>query len=427
MAEADIASFLEAHCQDLVDTLSQLVQTKTTNPYSGDREPSGEAAGQQLLAEMLSELEPRLDLFDCPDDIYARLGVLGPEERSFAGRPNLVAIFELGAPGPTVVVNGHMDTVGIDNMSIEPLGAEVRDGWMYGRGTSDCKGGLAAALWAIRAVLSVGPDLGGRIILESVVDEECNGSGAGTLACLNRGYQGDVAIFVDGYDGRISRGCYGCLTARVLVEGREGHGASGTGVSALEKALLVKRGVDEFKRRREALYPDARVNLGVFRSGTHPAVVPGMAEMQLNVVYRLEDAQASLATGGSWGASVLREEFGKAVASAARGDSWLEEHPPQVGWIKDLIPFQETEHSPWLVRLKEAYTAATGRAPLTDLMIGWTDASYYSALAGVPTFLIGPSADGKAHSPDECVEIAALVRSAKVLSTFLVRTLAGDD
>ncbi|MCD6350590.1 MAG: M20/M25/M40 family metallo-hydrolase, partial [Armatimonadetes bacterium] len=398
------SEYLDEHQQDLVETLVQLVQTETTNPYCGDRNPSGEGPGQEVLAKIAGDLG-EVTTFEPPPDIYERMGVLGPLGRDFSGRPNLVIEIDLPSDGPTVVINGHMDTVGIDNMTIEPLAAEVRDGWVHGRGTSDCKGGITIALWAVRAALATGDNLGGKIIFESVVDEECNGSGAGTLACLDAGYRGDVAIFVDGYDRRVSRGCYGCLTAEVLVEGREGHAASSTGVSAIEKALVIKQGLDEFKRRREELYPDARVNLGVFNAGTHPAVVPGLADLQLNIVYRLEDARASVEAGHPWGAALLREEFTAAVMKAAATDEWFADHPPQVGWIKDLIPFEEPLDSPWLAALQQAYREATAEEPELHFMIGWTDASYYSALAGIPTFLIGPSADGAAHSPTEQVEL----------------------
>ena len=418
--------FIDSHEEDIVQTLRELVAVETTNPYSGDRNPAGEAGGQKVLREMLEELNPSaIHEFDCPDDIYQRMNVLGPENRQFAGRPNLVAEFDFGQDGPTVVVNGHMDTVGIDNMTIDPLAGRVEDGKVWGRGTSDCKGGLTIGLWAIKALLAEATDLRGRIYFESVVDEECNGSGAGTLACIDRGFRGDVAIFVDGYDGAITRGCYGCLTAQVDVEGKEGHAAYGTGVSALEKALVVKQAIDRFKAAREERYPDARVNIGVFTAGTHPAVVPGHAQMQLNIVYRLEDARAAQEAGHPWGAALVREKFLQFVSQAAEQDEWLAAHPPATTWIKDLIPFEESADSPWLERLQDAHEQAVGEAAKIDFMIGWTDASYYSALAGVPTFLIGPAASGKAHTPDEYVEIAALLRSAKTLALFVFELLSG--
>ncbi|MBC7288177.1 MAG: M20/M25/M40 family metallo-hydrolase [Armatimonadetes bacterium] len=423
MRSESICQYIDANRDAIVHTLQELVRTKTTNPYCGDKDPGGEAAGQEVLREMVESFADGIDLFDCPDDIYRRMEVLGPRERDFAGRPNLVATFSFG-DGPTVVVNGHMDTVGIDNMDIDPLAATVSDGRVWGRGASDCKGGLTAAVWAIRALREAGGELAGRVILESVVDEECNGSGAGTLACIDRGYSGDVAVFVDGHDGAVTRGCYGCLTAQVIVEGQEGHAAYGTGVSAIEKGLIVKAGIDQFKAKREEKYPDARVNLGVFRAGTHPAVVPGEALMQLNIVYRLEDARASLAAGHAWGAAVLREEFEGAITGAASGDEWLREHPPIVEWVKDLVPFEEQPDNPWLARLRDSYVAVVGQAPRVDVMLGWTDAAYYSALAKVPTFLIGPAAQGKAHSTDEYVEIEALLRATKTLSLFLADVLS---
>ena len=77
-----------------------------------------------------------------------------------------------------------MDTVGIDTFGGNALDPVICDGNMIGRGTSDCKGGVTAGLWAIKALLGVADQLQGKLIFESVVDEECNGSGAGTLACL---------------------------------------------------------------------------------------------------------------------------------------------------------------------------------------------------------------------------------------------------
>ncbi len=424
MVREQIFGFVEQNRAAIVETLRQLVQAPSVNPYSGDREPSGEEPGQMRLREMLSDLPGRLELFDCPDDIYKRMGVLGPEDRNFRGRPNLVLTIDLPNPGPTVIVNGHMDTVGVDNMAIEPFAAEVKDGKVWGRGTSDCKGGITCAVWAIRALLPLSDRLGGRIIFESVVDEECNGSGAGTLACIDRGLTGDAAIFVDGKDCSVVHGCYGCLTAAVEVEGREGHAAYGTGVSALEKAILVKQAIDQFKARREQRYRDARVNIGVFRAGTHPAVVPGRAEMQMNIVYHLEEAQEAKEQGLGWGAELVRRELARAIEEAAVADEWLKEHPPRLWWIKDLVPFLEPADSELVQRACRAVEEACGGQPEKMVMLGWTDAAYYSALAGVPTVLMGPATADKPHTPDESVEIEALVRTTAALAILLADLLA---
>ncbi|NSW55510.1 MAG: M20/M25/M40 family metallo-hydrolase [Armatimonadetes bacterium] len=425
MNQAETA-LIEAVAEDrdrIVDLCRNLCRINTVNPYAGDANACGEKPGQEFLAPILEGLGARVTLFDCPDDIYPRMGVLGPAERNFRDRPNLVAEFDFGGPGPTVIINGHMDTVGVDSMSIDPLAAEVREGRIWGRGTSDCKGGITTAVSALRCLAESGVNLRGRVIFESVVDEECNGSGAGTLACLDAGYVGDVAVFVDGNDDALTLGCSGCLTADLHVEGLEGHAAYGTGVSAIEKALTVKAAIDEFKRDRETARPDARVNLGIFRAGVHPAVVPGSAYLSLNCVYEVDEAAQALERTGVWGAEPIRKSFEALVRAAESADPWLAEHPSRITWVKDLIPFSGPEDMPLAARVETAYSAVTGRLPARRHMLGWSDASYYSALGRIPTVLYGPGVTGKPHSPDEYVEIDNLVRCTQVLALFLLREL----
>lgn len=410
---------------EITELCRSLVRINTVNPYSGDRAPAGEAAGQHLLRPMLEDLGATVALFDCPADIYERTGILGPRQRDFSGRPNLVATWDFGGDGPTIVINGHMDTVGIDNMP-EALSAELREGCLHGRGTSDCKGGLTVGYSAIAAALQPGRQLHGRIIFQSVVDEECNGGGAGTLACLDAGYTGDVAIFVDGNNNTLTMGCGGCLTADVFVEGQEGHAALGTGVSAIEKALVVKQGIDDFKRRREAQCEASRVNLGIFRAGVHPAVVPGSAYLSLNTVYTYEEAAASRARGEAYGGPQIRRDFEETIRGAEAQDEWLREHPSRIEWVKDLIPYDQPADDPWVRRFHRAFEEATGQEAVYDKMTAWSDAAHPAALFNIPTILYGPGVEGVAHSSQEYVPVENLVTCTKVIATFLLDALAGQ-
>lgn len=414
---ADAGDEIVALCRDLCGI-------NTVNPYAGDKAAEGERAGQEFLAPILERLGARVTMFPCPDDIYERMGVLGPAGRKFEDRPNLVAEFEFGEGGPRIVINGHMDTVGIDSMTIDPLAAEVREGRIWGRGTSDCKGGITTAVSALKHLLGCGAELRGSVVFESVVDEECNGSGAGTLACIEAGYTGDEAIFVDGNDDALVLGCSGCLTADLDVEGKEGHAAYGTGVSAIEKALVVKGAIDRFKSEREAARPDARVNLGIFNAGTHPAVVPGKAHLSLNCVYEVDEAEAAQAETGAWGAGPIREQFESLIREVEAEDEWLVEHPSEITWVKDLVPFKGPDDMALAGRLERAYETVSGGLPRREHMLGWSDASYYSSLANVPTVLYGPGVTGTPHSPDEYVEIENLVRCTQVLAVLLLRELS---
>lgn len=421
--ESTIVEHVESMRPQIVETCRELVAINTVNPYSGDPEAAGEKAGQEYLKPRLEALGAETHLFEPPADIYDRMQVLGPRGRDFTDRPNLVAEIDYGAGGPTIVINGHMDTVGAQDMSCDPFAADVRDGQIWGRGPSDCKGGLTVGLCALEALHALATELKGKVIFASVVDEECNGGGAGTMACVDAGYTGDLAIFLDGNDGTLTVGCYGCLTADVLVTGQEGHAAYGTGVSALEKGLAVKRAIDEFGAERLRARPDCRLNIGVFHSGVHPAVVPGKASMSLNMVYHYDEALEAEKGGGSFGGGPIRAAFEQAVASADEADEWLREHPSKVEWVKDLVPFSVAEDEPAIRRLERAFRDVTGEAPTFNRMLGWSDACYYAHHARMPTVLFGPGKTGCAHSPDEHVEIESLIAVCKVLTVFLWREL----
>ena len=418
--------FIEA-AQDrregLIERMQDLVRIDTRNPYSGDPGAPGEAGGQEYLEPIFAGMGAQTRLFDCPEDIYARMEVIGPEGRDFSGRPNLIAEWSFGE-GPRVIVNGHMDTVGVAGMDIAPFEGELRDGAVWGRGTSDCKGGINVGVEAISLLLDSGLDLRGSLVFESVVDEECSGSGAGTLACLDAGYTGDLAIFVDGNDLTVGLGCGGCLTVDLTVEGREGHAASGNGVSAIDKGMLIKQAIDRFKLERETERPDCLVNIGIFRSGVHAAVIPGDAYLSLNTVYAVDEAEEARAAGHPWGAALIRERFEEIIREAEAEDEWLAEHPSEIVWVKDLVPFDQPDDAEWAVRLGEVLRRELGREPEHHRMVAWSDAAFPSALAGIPTLLFGPAISGEAHGPSEHIMVDDMVDCSAALAALLADALA---
>ena len=292
----------------LIDWTRQLVAIPTVNPYSGDSSAGSEAAGQDWIEARLRELGARTRRIPVPTDVYQRGGIIGPEGRSWEGRENVVAQWVVGdGRGPTLLLNDHMDTVGVEGMDHAPFDPVIKDGLMYGRGTTDTKGNLVVGLMAIEALLADAEGLGGAIVFESVVDEECNGGGAGTLACCLAGVTGDLALCLDGPKGVAHHGCNGIATARVVVEGRAGHGSRAGSVNAIDKAVAAKQAIDAFGAALRAEHPTCRTNVGVFRSGTLPAIVPGEAELQINMSYPPEEAARAERELGQWGGALFRD------------------------------------------------------------------------------------------------------------------------
>jgi acetylornithine deacetylase len=413
---------VENRTDEMVEMCRSLVRINTVNPYAGD-EPTGlEKAGQEFIKPILEEMGGKTRLFEPPPDIFERIGVIGPKGRSWKDRPNLVTDFDLG-PGKRIVINSHMDTVGVSDMKFDPFRADVRDGKIYGRGSSDDKGGMVMGIIAIQAALKFADALTGSIVHESVVDEECSGSGAGTLACCLEGYKGDEALVIDGEELILTRGCQGCLTVDVHVQGRSGHAARG-GVNAIDKACLIKNAIDGFKKARETKYPNCLVNLGIFHAGVHPAVVPGSATLSLNIVYRIEEASVNEQAGRGWNGISVREEFAEAIQKADASDAWLCTHPSEVEWVKDLVPFETPEEAPLVQNLREAYEATIGGVPTLEIMSAWADGANIARYGGTPTVLFGPGSKDSAHSEDETVKIEDLVQGAKLVAVYLCRQLA---
>lgn len=416
MAEVDRLS------DEMVEICQNLVQVNTVNPYSGDPDPGNEINGQVILKPILEEIGAKTRMIDTPADIYERMGVIGPKGREFAGRPNLVGEFTFGSGGKRIIINGHMDTVAVTGMEIEPFSGEVRDGKIWGRGSSDCKGPLAAGLIAIKALLSATDDLSGSIVYESVMDEECSGSGAGTLTCCNEGYTGDMAIVVDGSGLIITHGCSGCLTADVTVFGQGGHAAVG-GISAIDKGFIVKSAIDDFKKARESRYPDSKVNLGIFNSGVHSAVVPSSAYLSLNIVYKLEEAQKAQADGAKFGGIHIREAFDQVIRDCEEDDQWLTEHRSEIEWVKDLLPFETPKDDPLTRELRATFVDALGVEPEVSKMNAWLDGAWIYHFAKAPIVSFGPGKAGTAHADVEYIEIEDMKNCAKVIACFLYRQL----
>ena len=165
-----------------------------------------------------------------------------------------VLIARVGPAEPTrrLLVNVHVDVVPgaeQDGWTTGPFDPVIRDGLLYGRGSADTKGGLAAAMHVLAALALEPSSLTGEVVLTPVVGEE--DGGAGTLASLIAGVRADGAIVVEPTDLAIAPASAGALCFAVTVEGRTAHGSvRHTGVSAIEKAWLVHRRILDLEAER---------------------------------------------------------------------------------------------------------------------------------------------------------------------------------
>jgi acetylornithine deacetylase len=172
----------------------------------------------------------------------AALGLQVRYQEIAAGRVNVIATLKGEGGGPTLILNGHTDTVGLDKMAISPLDPVYRDGKVYGRGSLDMKGGLAAAIAAVRAVAAAGARLRGDVILACVADEEYASIGTEALV---REYTADAAIVCEPSGLGIGIAHKGFAWADIDVHGRAAHGSKPElGIDAIVKAGKVLVGLE---------------------------------------------------------------------------------------------------------------------------------------------------------------------------------------
>ena len=350
----------------------------------------------------------------------------GVPQGSYDGRYDLLAW--RGGPGPVLQLNGHVDVVPAEEAELwssPPFTAVRRDGWLYGRGAGDMKGGLAMAALALDALAAAAPGLDPPLSFASVIEEECTGNG--TLAALRSGPLPAAAIALEPSDLELLLGGIGILWAEIAVRARPDPATgSGRAVNPVERALGVVAALRELERELNESVDDPvldgvphpyTLNLGTFRAGNWPSSVPSVARLGVRFGFPRQ-----------WTAARAEARLREVVASAARSDPWLAEHPPEMrctGFRAEGYALP-ADH-PLAVAVADAHEQVNGSRPRAVVLGSTSDARYYCNQFAVPALCYGPRARN-IHGVDEAVELASIVDGARVLARLLAAwPLGGFD
>jgi acetylornithine deacetylase len=230
----EIRVWVEDHREEAIGLIAQLVQIPSVNhPPNGD-----EAEYQRYLAEWMNEEGAEVDSYELDEIPGLKEHPAYMSGRNYVNRPNVVGSF-FGGPGRSIMFSGHADTVyqGHEPWNFPPFSGKVHDGKLYGRGAYDMKGGMAAALIAVRCLKALAIPVGGKVYIESVVDEE-HGGANGTLAGRLRGPHPDIAIIPEPSNLKLYPAHLGGGIWKATFEGRSGIGFNGEDLaSALEATV----------------------------------------------------------------------------------------------------------------------------------------------------------------------------------------------
>ncbi len=417
LREAALAAAAAVDAEAVTADLADLVRTRS---ITGDEDAV--AAG---LADRLEALGLAVEVFH-PDPAAIREDPAWPGEE--VARTSLpVVIGRIGrVGGPRLVLSGHMDVVPAGDPSTwasDPWSGEVRDGWLYGRGACDMKGGVAAILGAVRALGVTGAldRLQGELIVAFVPSEEDGGQG--TLAAIRAGATGDLCVIPEPSSLDVVVAHAGAITFRLTVPGRAAHASRRTeGVSALDNLGDLVRALEADETRRNASETDPLMTaLGL----PYPTIIGTVAggEWASTVMDRvIADGRYGVRLGQTPEAAA--DELRFAVADACGAHPFLRDHPATVEIVGARFGTSRVavDH-PLPVGLAAAAKAVTGRRPeLVGVPYG-ADMRLFLNVGDTPCVIFGPGDVRIAHGADERVPLAEVEACARVLAAWVADEL----
>lgn len=369
----------------LTDYLQAMVAIESINPAI-EAGGTGEAGMAAWLADTCRAIGLEVETYDAAPN-----------------RPNVIATWRGNGSGKSILLTGHTDVVGVQNMSIPPFAPTIKDGKLYGRGAFDMKGGLASMLGTVLALQAEGYQPAGDVILGFVADEEF--TSLGTEAMLKH-VHADAAILTEPSGLKIGIAHRGFVALTVTTHGHAAHGS------------LYDEGRDAIRYMGRVLDVLDRLESDVLPRNTHP-------------VLGRSSVHAGLIDGGSGYSTypdrctltfehrTLPNETGEGTLELwQKALDHLHEKDPQFeADVKMLFwrpAFEVAPDAPIVQTLGTVYQQVMGSAPTQRAMFGWLDSALIAA-AGIPTVIIGPDGAG-AHAAVEYVDLASVADCARIMA-----------
>ena len=319
------------------------------------------------------------------------------------GRPNVIGVLEGRGKGRSLMFCGHVDTVGVEGMTA-PFDPVERGGRLYGRGSQDMKGGVAAMIDAARTIAEEGLDAG-RLIIAAVVDEEYASIGADALVTR---WRADGAVVTEPTDLRIAIGHKGFAWFDLETRGRAAHGSRPRdGRDAILRMGRVLQALEALDRRLQGA--PAHPLMGT--ASLHASIIAGGRELSSypdSCSLKLERRTVT----GETDTQVLGEI--EAILARLRKDD--AEFEASVTPLFARPSYEVSTAHPLPQALRSALSAVQRKDHEFVGMSFWTDAAVLGGV-GIPSVLFGPGGAGL-HSLEEYVEVDDVLRCRDTLAAL---------
>jgi succinyl-diaminopimelate desuccinylase len=369
----------------LAEILATLVKTESVNPGTSESAIAG------VIIEWLGRTSAEVSVVE------------------FApGRPSIAAVVRGTTPGPTLVLNGHMDTVPIDDESLwttDPFGAEIKDGFLFGRGACDMKAGLAVQI-AVAHYLDSLPrsQFGGSLVLHFAAGEERGEPG--TLSLLNAGFGGDYGITTEPTGLKVATATRGTAHFSLHVKGRSVHASQAqlgrNPIWFLPRILDILNEYDhEVRRLQHSLLPGGSCTPTVIRAGVKENAVPDRCDITLD--RRLLPGET---------AEGVKADLEGRIASIKQDDPTFDF---DISTLVEVEPAEIDSGSDFVRQVLRTVEQVTARpaeiwgAPFSS------DVRNLVNDGGIQAVTFGPGDVGESHCPDERVSIKEMEAAALII------------
>ena len=406
--EKRLLSQIDDMREEIIRFTQEIVKIPTVNP-PGDHYPKC----AELIGKQLEELGLEVELIEVPESILEKFNLEGR-------RINVIGTLKGTSRRPVLHFNGHYDVVAPgDGWTVDPFSAKIEHGKMWGRGTCDMKGGVAAMIMAAGAIARAGIQLKGDIQISAVPDEE-TGSFAGAKYIVNEGYAlGDMVIVTEPSEVDVIDIAHkGALWLEVTTLGKTAHGSlPHFGVNAVEKmakAILELNKLQETLQTRETKAPmmsEAKTATimvgGTIQGGLKTNIVPDKCTISLDRRLIPEETMED-----------AKKEILNVLENLKREDP---EFNYDVKTIQEADAAWTDENEQIVQSAKKCVQKVLGKEPDIKGLTGYTDLRVFAK--SMPGIIYGPGDDTKAHAPDEYILVDDLVTATKVMALIAIDLL----
>jgi succinyl-diaminopimelate desuccinylase len=378
--------------QELVVELTRdLIRYRSVNP------PGNEGEVAEFLAGRMRDL-----------------GIEASVETVQPGRANVIGRIA-GGGGTALVFTGHLDVVppGGQRWQHDPFEAEMVDGRVYGRGSADMKGGVAAIVTAMAALVRSGYRPSGDILLAATCGEEAGMLGARAMVDARALPTGGNLVVAEPTDLNVFHGEKGVLWLRVRALGRTAHGSmpwlGANAISAIAR-LIPRLEEYPFDFEESPLLGKPSISVNVINGGNKTNVVPDVCEIEVDMRTVSTQDHAAIVEH----VRRLAEE----VASSVHPELRIEVEVDQ-----DVSALETAREHPLVDAAIASVRDVRGQEPQVGGVTYGTDGAHLGPGFDMPVVICGPGANGMAHQPDEYVEVGQLVQAAEIYVDLAHRLL----